>query len=123
MVNDIDPLDPQIWLILVALGHTGPGVLMATNWADDTAKMVAGWMLLTSVTLVYAALGMDGEEQARLAVVLAGPVWIWFVVCISQGLEYTMGKEPITMNWKDNAPPVILWGVLALTGLLASGWV
>ena len=123
MVNDTDPLDPQIWLILVALGHTGPGVLMATNWADDTAKMVAGWMLLTSVTLVYAALGMDGEEQARLAVVLAGPVWIWFVVCITQGLEYTMGKESITMNWKDNAPPVILWGVLALTGLLASGWV
>ena len=115
--------DPQIWLILVALGHTGPGVLMATNWADETAKMVSGWMLLTSVTLVYAALGMDGEEQARLAVVLAGPVWIWFVICISQGLEYTMGKEPITMNWKDNAPPLILWGILALSGLLGSGWV
>lgn len=123
MMSEMDPLDPQIWLILVALGHTGPGVLIATNWADDTAKMVGGWMLLTSVTLVYAALGMDGEEQARLAVVLAGPVWIWFVVCITQGLEYTMGKEPITMNWKDNAPPVVLWGVLALSGLLASGWV
>ena len=123
MENEMDPLDPQIWLILVALGHTGPGILMATNWADDTAKMVAGWMLLTSVTLVYAALGMDGEEQARLAVVLAGPVWIWFVICISQGLEYTMGKEPITMNWKDNAPPLILWGILALSGLLGSGWV
>jgi len=123
MENEMDPLDPQIWLILVALGHTGPGVLMATNWADETAKMVSGWMLLTSVTLVYAALGMDGEEQARLAVVLAGPVWIWFVICISQGLEYTMGKEPITMNWKDNAPPLILWGILALSGLLGSGWV
>ena len=123
MMSDMDPLDPQIWLILVALGHTGPGVLIATNWADDTAKMVGGWMLLTSVTLVYAALGMDGEEQARLAVVLAGPVWIWFVVCITQGLEYTMGKEPITMNWKENGPPVIQWGVLALSGLLGSGWI
>ena len=122
-MSDMDPLDPQIWLILVALGHTGPGVLIATNWADDTAKMVGGWMLLTSVTLVYAALGMDGEEQARLAVVLAGPVWIWFVVCITQGLEYTMGKEPITMNCKENGPPVILWGVLALSGLLGSGWI
>ena len=119
----MDPLDPQIWLILVALGHTVPGVLIGTNWANDTAKMVGGWMLLTSVTLVYAALGMDGEEQARLAVVLAGPVWIWFMVCITQGLEYTMGKEPITMNWKDNGPPVVLWGVLALSGLLGSGWI
>ena len=24
------------------------------------------------------------------------------------------------MNWKDNGPPVVLWGVLALSGLLAS---
>ena len=122
-MSDMDPLDPQIWLILVALGHTGPGVLIATNWADDTAKMVGGWMLLTSVTLLYAALGMDGEEQARLALVMAGPVWVWFVVCITQGLEYTMGKESITMSWKENAPPLVLWGVLALSGLLASGWV
>ena len=52
----MDPLDPQIWLIIVALGHTGPGVLLATNWADDTAKMIGGWMLLTSITLVYACL-------------------------------------------------------------------
>ena len=122
-MNRMDPLDPQIWLIIVTLGHTGPGVLLPTNWADDTAKMVGGWMLLTSVTLLYAALGMDGEEQARLALVMAGPVWVWFVVCITQGLEYTMGKESITMSWKENAPPLVLWGVLALSGLLASGWV
>ena len=107
--------DPQIWLILVTLGHTLPGVILPTNWANDTAKMVAGWMLLTSVTLVYAAICMDGEEQARLSLVLAGPVWVWFVVCISQGLEYTMGKEPITMNWKDNVPPLLLWGCLLYT--------
>ena len=94
-----------------------------TNWASDTAKMVAGWMLLTTVTLVYAAVCMDGEEQARLALVLAGPVWIWFVVCISQGLEYTLGKETMTMNWKDNLPPLLLWGLLALSGLLGSGWI
>ena len=119
----MDPLDPQIWLIIVTLGHTGPGVLLPTNWEDDTAKMVGGWMLLTSATLLYAALGTAGEDQARLAVVLAGPVWVWFVVCITQGLEYTMGKESITMSWKENAPPLVLWGVLALSGLLASGWV
>ena len=54
--------DPKIWLILVTLGHTLPGVILPTNWANDTAKMAAGWMLLTSVTLVYAAICMDGEE-------------------------------------------------------------
>ena len=76
----MNPLDPQSWLILGALGHTGPGVVLAINWADDTAKMMAGWMLLTSVTLVYAALGMDGEEQARLALEMAGPVWVWIFI-------------------------------------------
>jgi hypothetical protein len=116
-------LDPMVWLILVTLGHTGPGVILPTNWADDTAKMMAGWMLLTSVTLLYLAFGMDGEEQGRLALVIAGPVWVWFLVCITQGLEYTMGKEPIKMTWKENAPPLVLWGVLALSGLLSSGWV
>ena len=55
-------LDPMIWLILVTLGHTGPGVILPTNWEDDTAKMMAGWMLLTSVTLLYLAFGMDDEE-------------------------------------------------------------
>ena len=115
--------NPTIWLILVPLGHTGPGVILPTNWTDDTAKMMAGWMLLTSVTLLYLVFGMDGEEQGRLALVIAGPVWVWFLVCISQGLEYTMGKEPMTMTWKGNAPPLVLWGVLALSGLLSSGWV
>jgi len=27
------------------------------------------------------------------------------------------------MNWKENAPPLVLWGILALSGLLGSGWV
>ena len=39
-------------------------------------------------SLLYLA-GMDGEEQGRMALVIAGPVWVWFLVCISQGLEYT----------------------------------
>ena len=116
-------LDPKIWLILVAVAHAVMGIIIPTDWANDTAKMVAGWMLLTTVTLIYAAVCLAGEEQARLALVIAGPVWIYFVVCISQGLEYTLGKEPVTMNWKENAPPLVLWGLLALSGLLGSGWI
>ena len=34
-----------------------------------------------------------------------------------------LGKMQTTMNWKENAPPLILWGILALSGLLGSGWV
>ena len=73
--------------------------------------------------MLYAAFCLDGEEQARLALVIAGPVWVWFVIICAMGLEWNLGKESQVMNWKVNAPPLLLWGILALTGLLNSGWV
>ena len=38
-------------------------------------------------------------------------------------LEFDLAKEPMKMTWKENAPPLILWGLVALTGLLESGWI
>ena len=116
-------LDPQIWLVIVALAHTVVGIIVPTDREDDTSKLVSGWFLLTTVTMLYAAFMMEGEEMARMAVVIAGPVWVWFVIVCAQGLEYNMGKNRTTMSWKENAPPLVLWGVLALSGLLSSGWV
>ena len=66
---------------------------------------------------------MEGEEQGRLALVIAGPVWVWFIISIVMELEITMGKDPMMMNWKDNAVPLLLWGLLALSGLMGSGWI
>ena len=37
-------------------------------------------MLLTSVTMLYVAFFIEGEEQARLTAVIAGPAWVWFVI-------------------------------------------
>lgn len=121
--KNMDPLDPQIWLVVVALIHAVVGVIIPTDWKDDTNKMVSGFMLLTSVTMLYAAFMMETEEQARLALVIAGPAWVWFVACCSMGLEYTLGKEPQKFSFKEAAPPLVLWGVCALSGLLSSGWV
>ena len=115
--------EPQIWLILVAFIHAIVGVILPSDWSDDTNKIMAGFFLLTSVTMLYAAFCLDGEEQARLALVIAGPVWVWFVIICAMGLEWKLGKESQVMNWKINAPPLLLWGILALTGLLNSGWV
>ncbi len=115
--------DPQTWLVLVALIHAVVGVILPTDWSKDSNKMMGGFVLLTSVTMLYAAFGMDGEEQARLALVIAGPIWVWFVVCCAMGLEFDLTKEPTKMTWKENAPPLILWGLVALTGLLESGWI
>ena len=116
-------LNPALWLALVALVHAVVGIIIPTDWSKDNNKMMAGFTLLTSFTMLYAAFMMDGEEQARLALVIAGPVWVWFVVSISMKLEFDIGKEPMVMTWKENAPPLVLWGMVALSGLLASGWV
>ena len=116
-------LDPKIWLILVAFVHAIVGIIIPTDWSKDNNKMMAGFTLLTSITMLYAGFWLDGEEQARLALVIGGPVWVWFVVCCSMELEFDIGKEPMKMTWKENLPPLILWGLVALSGLLASGWV
>ena len=115
--------DPKIWLILVAFVHAIVGIIIPTDWSKDNNKMMAGFTLLTSFTMLYAGFCLDGEEQARLALVVGGPVWVWFVVCCSMSLEFDIGKEPMVMTWKDNIPPLLLWGMVALTGLLESGWI
>ena len=32
-------LDPQIWLVLVAVVHAVVGVILNTEWEDDTSKL------------------------------------------------------------------------------------
>ena len=114
-------LDPQIWLVLVAVVHAVVGVILPTEWEDDTNKLVSGWFLLTTVTMLGSAFLLEGEAMARMAVVIAGPVWVWFVVCIALGLEITYTTDgPYTFDFADNVPPLIFWGMTALTGVL--GW-
>ncbi|MFQ3321064.1 MAG: hypothetical protein ACI9O1_000138 [Candidatus Thalassarchaeaceae archaeon] len=63
----------------------------------------------------------EGEEQARMSLVIAGPAWVWFVVCCFMELEVTLGKEPMVMTWDDNVPPLIFWGICARVGYLVPG--
>ena len=48
-------LDPQIWLVLVAVVHAAVGVVLNTDWENDTNKLVSGWFLLTTVTMLCKA--------------------------------------------------------------------
>ena len=93
-------LDPKIWLILVALVHAIVGVIIPTDWSKDNNKMMSGFILLTSITMLYAGFCLDGEEQARLALVIGGPIWVWFVVCCAMELEFETPGNP---NVFDNS--------------------
>ena len=116
-----EALNPKWWLILNALGHTFIGVLLPMDPDNDNELMITGVMLVITVYMLYAALLTAGRAQARLAAVIAGPIWVWFVVCIALGLEITYTTDgPYTFDFADNVPPLIFWGMTALTGVL--GW-
>ena len=115
-------LNPKWWLIINAIGHTVIGVLLPLDPDNDNELMVAGVMLVITVYMLYAAFLTAGRAQARLAAVIAGPIWVWFVVCIVLGLEITYTTDVATgsFDFADNVPPLIFWGITALTGVL--GW-
>ena len=75
----------KLWLIIVATGHTvlGAGGSYATYGNDELA--IIGFFSVVGVYLFYAALMLEGQAQARLATVLCGPMFVWFVVCCCSG--------------------------------------
>ena len=84
-------MEPKKWLILTLLAHTGLGVITNANTHEgdlDEILAILGFMSLISVFLAYAAFMTEGREQARLAAVICGPVFVWFIVCMALGLEF-----------------------------------
>ena len=116
-----EALNPKWWLIIMALGHTFMGTLLPMDPDNDNELMVSGVFLVISVYMLYAIFLNEGQAQARLAAVIAGPVWVWFVICMALELEITYTSEPLSWGFSsDFVPPMILWGMTALTGVL--GW-
>ena len=112
-------LNPKVWLILTALIHAFVGIISQFDWGDDPQVLIGGFMLLTSVTMLYIAFLMEGEDQARLTAVIAGPAWVWFVVSCAMGLTWQIGTgDAMEMNFADNIHPLLIWGLTALSGVL-----
>ena len=79
---------------------------------DETEVEYAVWRIVALIIpMVFIALTFTKEIQAKLATVIAGPVWVMFVVWIA--LE---GFETLLI------PPLVLWGLLALSGVLHGNW-
>ena len=116
-----EALNPKWWLIITAIVHTIVGVFSQLDPHNDNELMVAGIFLIITVYLLYAALMTSGRAQARLTAVLAGPIWVWFIVCAGLELDVTYATENVDWELGPHlAPPLILWGMTALTGVL--GW-
>lgn len=107
----------KLWLIIVAIGHIGigSGGSYATYGNDELA--IIGFFTVVGVYLLYAAFMLEGQAQARLAVVLCGPVFVWFVLSAALGLEMLGGPAA---PMPESIVPIVLWGMPALSGLM--GW-
>ncbi len=106
-------------MILIALIHAAVGVISQTDWGDDPQVLIAGFLLLTSVTMLYVAFFTEGQDQARLTTVIAGPAWVWFVVVCAMGLTWQVGtSDSMEMTFVENIPPLAIWGLTALSGVL-----
>jgi len=112
-------LNPKILLILTALIHAVVGIISQTDWGDDPQVLIGGFMLLTSVTMLYVAFFTEGEDQARLTAVIAGPAWVWFVIGCAMELTWQIGSgDTMVMTFAENMPPLVIWGLTALSGVL-----
>mgnify|MGYP000167201452 CR=1 FL=1 len=107
----------KLWLIIIAIGHTviGAGESYATYGNDELAFI--GIVLVTGVYLFYAAFMTEGQAQARLAAVLCGPMFVWFILSAAMGLEM-LGEPAAALP--ESIMPILLWGMPALSGVM--GW-
>ena len=110
----------KVWLILTAFIHTFVGMLSTYDSSNDNETMILGIMLIIPVYMLYAAFMTEGQAQARLAAVFAGPIVVWFLVCAAMGLEPICYRERRMEILSELIPPLLFWGMTALTGLL--GW-
>lgn len=107
----------KIWLLIIAVMHMLMGVGASYVEMGNEHLAMIGFFAAVGVYLFYAALMTEGQEQARLAAVLCGPVFVWFVIAAAMGLD--MAGEPAA-PFPEAIVPMILWGMPALSGVM--GW-
>ena len=110
-------LNTKIWLLILAVMHMLMGVGGSYAQVGSDYLALIGFFAAVGVYLFYAGLMTEGQEQTRLAAVLCGPVFVWFVICAAMGLD--MAGQPAA-PFPESIVPMILWGMPALCGVM--GW-
>ena len=115
----------KIWLLILAVVHTVMGIIVnyqqvtadvtdinAFNTENLAIFLIFGCM---SIYLFYVAMMTSGQNQARLAVVLCVPFFIFFVISWMMGLNL-VGIPVAAMP--EAILPFILWLMPGISGLV-----
>lgn len=103
-------------MIILVVIHTVVGVFAQLDPNVDAQLEISGVFLVISAYILYAAFATSGQEQARWAIVLCGPIWVWFIVCGALELE-GIGNNSWSLS-PELIPPLVVWGMTALSGIL-----
>ena len=121
-------LNPNLWLLIVAIPHTLFGALVPmyqTSYAS-TEFSAASYGLVTAVMLLSIYLFNSGRSLARMTAFLGTSVFLWIILVrmVAEGGGFQVEAEltppfiySISLNI-ELAPPLILWGMLGLSGFL-----
>ena len=123
-----DVLQPKTWLLIVAVPHTIFSALVPLSNSEigSTYFISATFALLNTIVLLSIYSFTEGRSQARLVAVIGGAVFVWLLVMITvdpaNGFDLSAELAPpflykFSVN-KELAPPLLLWGLLALGGIL-----
>ena len=110
-------LNTKVWLLIIATMHMIMGVGASYVELGSDHLAVIGFFAAVGFYLIYAGLMTEGQEQARLAAVLCGPIFVWFV--IAAGMDLDMAGQAAA-PLPEAILPMILWGMPALCGVM--GW-
>ena len=121
-------LNPNIWLLIVAIPHTLFGALVPmyqTSYGSNEFS-AASYGLVTAIMLLSIYLFSSGKSLARMTAFLGTSVFLWiiFVQMLAEGGGFNIEAElappfiySISLN-VELAPPLLLWGVLGFSGFL-----
>ena len=121
-------LNPNIWLLIVAIPHTLFGALVPmyqTSYGSNEFS-AASYGLVTAIMLLSIYLFSSGKSLARMTAFLGTSVFLWiiFVQMLAEGGGFNIEAElappfiySISLN-VESAPPLLLWGMLGFSGFL-----
>tara|TARA_B100000900_G_scaffold66190_1_gene51350 strand:+ start:1320 stop:1802 length:483 start_codon:yes stop_codon:yes gene_type:complete len=120
--------NPKIWLLIVLIPHTLFGALVPLFNSDLDSEQFssASYGLVNSVILLSIYFFTEGKALSRMTAVVGGSVFVWIMamIVINPSNNFELSAElapPFLYKFSFNielAPPLILWGLLSLSGLL-----
>ena len=108
---------PRIWLIVLALLHTGPGVLIPYISMGGGAEYLSTILLFLcfSVYILYLAFSTKGEIQTGLSDVVCLPVPMFFI--IGAFLKLDIMEVPVA-PFPETIFPIVVCTLPILNGVL-----